>query len=75
MLPVVASSFTFSTINPPGSTYSIANGINDSGQIVGLYTTGPSPGEVEYGFLLSGGSYTTIDVPGSELTIALGIKR
>ena len=50
-------------------------GINDSGQVVGLYgysyilDTGINTGLAffAYGFLLSGGSYTRLDVPGAEV--------
>jgi hypothetical protein len=51
--------YTFLT--PPGATNSNAVGINDSGQIVGSY--GNSSGN--YGFLYSGGNYTTLNVPGA----------
>jgi hypothetical protein len=32
--------YLFTTFDPPGSTLTIAYGINDSGQIVGYYTAG-----------------------------------
>jgi uncharacterized membrane protein len=50
---------------PAGATFSIANGINDRGDIVGVYIG--ADGAV-HGFLLSGGKYRTIDVPGSTFT-------
>ena len=31
------TTYTYTTIDPPGSTYTIANSINDEGQIVGFY--------------------------------------
>src|SRR5438132_4023892 len=49
---------------------SSANGINESGQIVGVYGAG--------GFLYSGGNYTTINVPNSPArasTNPLGINN
>ena len=57
-------------------------GINDSGQVVGLYgysynlDTGINTGLAffAYGFLLSGGSYTRLDVPGARFTQAFGIN-
>ena len=52
---------TFTFLTPPGATNSIAVGINDSGQIVGTY--GTSTGN--YGYLYSGGTYTTLSVPGA----------
>jgi probable HAF family extracellular repeat protein len=44
-------------LSPPGSTYTIAESINDKGQIVGLYINGSGK---QYAFLDSNGSYTTI---------------
>ena len=40
------------------------HGINDAGQIVGNFVDASGP----HGFLLSGGNFTTIDVPGSSFT-------
>jgi probable HAF family extracellular repeat protein len=56
--------YSFTTIDYP------AKGINDSGQIVGYF--GDAAGL--HGFLYSGGSFTTIDVPGAVQTIANGIN-
>ncbi len=56
---VPSQGYTFSTFDPPGSSSSSANGINDLGQIVGSYQAGP----VQHGYLLSGGQYTTLDDP------------
>ncbi len=60
--------FTTLTINIPGVTIinSFAGGINNLGQSVGGYN--------EHGFLLSGGTATTIDVPGANFTNPLGIN-
>jgi hypothetical protein len=41
--------------------------INTSGQIVGYYFDGST----NHGFLDSGGTYTTIDYPGSTATVEL----
>jgi len=52
-----------------GDTF--ANGINDAGQIVGYYITGGHA----HGFLLSGGTYITLDDPlGAQGTILEGIN-
>src|SRR5207244_6442987 len=59
------------TLDVPGSTSTVASGINDSGQIVGYYE---DAGGTWHGFLLDQGSYTTLDVPGSERTYATGIN-
>jgi probable HAF family extracellular repeat protein len=56
----------FTRINVPGSFATLANGINDAGQIVGYYFVGGEPGPfLQHGFVLENGVYTTIDVPGS----------
>lgn len=56
------------------------SGVNDAGQVVGTYDEtvfiGPSQSYVaEHGFFLSGGVYTTLDVPGATLTEATGINN
>src|SRR5579863_10511737 len=57
---------------PAGSKISMANGINDNGDVVGVYI---DAGEVTHGFLLSGGKYTTLDVPGAGFSDAMGINN
>jgi probable HAF family extracellular repeat protein len=64
----------YTSIDYPGSTYTIANSINDSGQIVGTYVNGSGPILTNHGFLWSGGVYTSLDYPGAELTEANGIS-
>jgi len=59
--------YTYNTIDPPGSTYTIANSINNKGQIVGLYNDN---NRVEHGFIYDKGTYTTIDPPSSVETVA-----
>jgi hypothetical protein len=50
----------------PGGTNTDLAAINNLGQIVGDYYTGPCVGcGPEHGFFYSGGVYTTIDVPGA----------
>jgi probable HAF family extracellular repeat protein len=59
--------YTYTTLNDPSATTGTkAFGINDAGQIVGGYDAG-SIGTV-HGFLLSGGTYTTLDDPGTDQT-------
>lgn len=48
----------------------VANGINPGGDIVGVFTDGVGK---PHAFLLSGGQFTTIDVPGAVRTSAKGI--
>jgi probable HAF family extracellular repeat protein len=56
---------------PAGSAFAQAFGINDTGQIVGNYFD--SMGRLE-GFVLAGGTFTTLHVPGSKQTRAYGIN-
>jgi uncharacterized membrane protein len=72
----------FTTIDvPPGTIQTLAFGIDPSSTfIVGLYA--PTNGDVyagtmEHGFLLSGGTFTTIDFPvtGVRITQALGVSH
>jgi uncharacterized membrane protein len=74
--------FVPTVIQYPGSTSTIARGINNSGDIVGTYTCAvacinPVTGETStpgtHGFLLQDGVYTRIDVPGGTATVARGI--
>ena len=64
----------YTPVQPPGSAGgSLASGINASGQVVGTYYA--QPGFMSgHGFLLTGGTYTTLDVPGSIFTAANGIN-
>ena len=64
----------YTTLDFPGyGTY--LTGINDSGQIVGVL---PLYNEFnvypEQGFLLSGGNYLTLDIPGATTSYAAGIN-
>ncbi len=62
---------TFTPIDFPGATLTIAYGINKSGQIVGTYT---DTSGTTHGFLLSDNSFQTIDYPGGTLSVASGIN-
>jgi len=65
-----AESYTFTMIDVPGANFTRAHGINNSGQIVGEYqdTFGT------HGYLLSGGSLSTVNFPGVVNTSAQGIS-
>lgn len=52
----------FTTIRFPGSTRTVAHGINNSGIIVGTYGDAKN---FSHGFMLKNGVYTTIDFPGA----------
>src|SRR5438093_2595394 len=76
--------FVPTTIHYPGSTSTVARGINNSGEIVGTYSCAaacinPQTGETStagtHGFLLQDGLYTRIDVDGGTATIARGISE
>jgi probable HAF family extracellular repeat protein len=62
----------FTTINVPGanSGTTVAEGINDSGQIVGFFNTG----SIRHGFLDTNGVFSAIDFPGATFTEASGIN-
>src|SRR5512133_3211041 len=63
--------YTYTTIDGPLVTTGLVGGINDNGQIVGSYTNNSGG----HGFLLSGGTYTTLDDPlGVGSTSAQGIN-
>jgi len=63
---------TFADINFPGGTGTEPTGINDKGEVVGLYldTAGAS-----HGFSKIGANYTSIDVPGETNTVAWGVNN
>jgi len=71
---------TYANFDPPGSTYTVTTGMSDSGETVGYYCLTsecaagngwPSP----QGFFLSGGTYTSITIPGATATWAFGINN
>lgn len=65
--PARAQSYAFTVLDVPGvSGYTQAFGVNASGQVVGYSSLG--------GFLYSGGTYTSIDVPGASFTTPFGIN-
>jgi probable HAF family extracellular repeat protein len=73
-VPIVSffySGGNFTKFSYPGGTQTDAHGINNSGKIVGEYVAGGA----FHGFVDSGGSFATIDYPGSVLfTSAHGIN-
>ena len=75
---------TFITIDPPGSYFTNALGINRRGEIVGRFCTGPVPaqgippcsGNPHHGFLHRAAAFTTIDFPSPpNLTTPPGMVR
>src|SRR5215472_5727743 len=63
--------YNFTTIDVPGATFTQASGINNAGQIVGVFSDAPA---VNQGFLKDGATFTTIGVPGVSNTQAHGIN-
>jgi uncharacterized membrane protein len=69
---------TFTSIDFPGAAFTTARGINLQGDIVGTYFTSSGNSDLHYlppantghGFVLSAGTYTSIDFPGATLTEA-----
>src|SRR5262249_8648735 len=55
----------YTTLDVPGASLTVAEGINNAGVIVGAYFDAKGN---EHGFVLSQGVYTTIDVPKSTAT-------
>ena len=63
----------FTDITITGASLVNANGINDSGAVVGTYV---DSGGVQHGFLLQGGTLTKLDPPGTvSLNTAWGINN
>jgi probable HAF family extracellular repeat protein len=61
----------FTPIVVPGAVNTIATGINDHGDVVGIATTLSST----FGFLLKGGHLTEFEVPGSTNTQPFGVNN
>jgi hypothetical protein len=66
------ASRAYTQINVPGSTFTLAQGI-DGHNVVGYFSTSPSPFS-DHGFLYDGSQYTHLDVPGAVYTVASGIN-
>jgi probable HAF family extracellular repeat protein len=70
----VWSNGTFTSISFPGSSGTVATAINNSGQIVGNYTTAALTPQKSNGFIDNGGTFTTLNVSGAVLTQPKGIN-
>lgn len=73
--PVQAAGYTFTTIDFPGSPQTSLNAIDGFGRILGNYGAGAgfAGGLPVNGFLLDHGKFSTVDFPGSNFTIPLGL--
>jgi hypothetical protein len=67
----VTAKGVFTTFDPPGSTLTTPNFINPQGVIVGEYLDSTF---VSHGFILDGGQYTFVNVPGAAGTALTGIN-
>jgi probable HAF family extracellular repeat protein len=65
-----AASYTFTPLDVPGVTRTLAYGINKSGQIVGVYVDQSGT----HGFLYADGIFTPVDVPNAPITEAQSIN-
>ncbi|WP_341312024.1 hypothetical protein WN982_10880 [Paraburkholderia sp. IMGN_8] len=70
--PVNGWPVTVTSIYVPGSRLTLANKINDQGQVVGIQV---DSGGAMHGFLLSNGQYSSVDFPGAIATEALAINN
>lgn len=79
----VLSNSSFATIDFPGAAesapgwYSFVGGINGGGDLAATYCAAEpcaNPSSSTHGFLLSGGNYTTFDVPGAFATLVGGVN-
>jgi probable HAF family extracellular repeat protein len=71
-----STTFKYVAIDVPGSTFTIAAGINNSGTIVGTYSKTITTLSSGYrGFRLANGHFSTIQVPGAIGTLATGINN
>lgn len=64
----------FTKISFPGSNGTVATAINNSGQIVGTYTTVSLTPQKSNGFIYNGSTFTTLNIPGAVLTQPKGIN-
>ena len=61
--PARAGSFTYVTIDPPGSRLAQISGLNERGDVVGYFEDGTRRGE--HGFVWRGGAFWIVDGPGT----------
>ena len=61
----------FTQLDGPNANLTEVNGINDAGQIVGVFSSSTG----NHGFVYNGGSFTFVDFPGSPETVPQGINN
>jgi probable HAF family extracellular repeat protein len=64
----------FETIAYPGASSTQAFGVNDSGEVVGTYTTGSGNSAVTHGFTWHDGDFGTVNIPGASSTAVNGVN-
>lgn len=68
--PVFALPYTFTLLDVPGATDTLALGLNDRRQIVGDFSDTSG-----HGFVYTGGTFTPLNAPGAGQTDAFGINQ
>src|SRR5262249_13562513 len=71
---VALAGSTYTTIDYPGADETAVYGINNQGDMVGVYACECGHGLVQHGFMLSGGVFTTVEPPGAIGSVAYGIN-
>ncbi len=66
-----ATTYTYTSLDYPGASGTVAFGINNGGTIVGVYGVGSDT----HGFSLSGTTYTPLNYPGATGSQANGINN
>ena len=62
----------FHEVAPPGTTFTIACGVNDAGNIAGTFVDASNN---QHGFWWDGSKFTQLDVAGATYTVAWGINN
>jgi len=67
------ATYSYTPVSFPGAVFTVINGVNRAGDIVGLYRDSASTHM--HGFLRRDGKFTSIDYPGAESTVANGVSQ
>jgi uncharacterized membrane protein len=67
------ATYSYTPVSFPGAVFTVINGVNRAGDIVGTYREAAS-NRTTHGFLRRDGKFTSIDYPGAESTQANGIS-
>jgi hypothetical protein len=76
--PSLAATYSFTTIDGPGANGTVANGINDNGEVVGTEYFAPANSqgrEASSAFTLASGSFSTYSYPGAYDTLGFGLNN